>query len=100
VIGVAPELTTQIPGAVLVELEREDVVKVEWVSASPPVLRYKLKAKATGRVHSVYADGCRGERSTPQLLSDGRWLDGGIIRGADGIEVAKLRGGDRAMVAR
>jgi len=42
VIGVAPDVTEQIPGRILVELAKEDVVKVEWVSASPPVLRFAI----------------------------------------------------------
>lgn len=100
VIGVAPDVTEQIPGRILVELAKEDVVKVEWVSASPPVLRYKIKVKATGNVRSAYLDGCQRERPAPQVFPDGRWLDGGLIRGADGSELGKLRGGDRAVIAR
>ena len=68
------------------------VVKIEWVRAEPPIVRYTI---ARGRqTWTEHVKDCQYTASPPYPLEDGRWLDGATVRRADGSEIGTLRGGE------
>lgn len=93
-----PATADDIPGAILADQAATVVQKIEWVSATPPVLRVRTKIR--GALATTYVLACKDRQPAPQVLGDGRWVDQATIRTADGHEVAKLRGGDSPAVAR
>jgi hypothetical protein len=81
-----------------VMMDKGQATRVDWVSATPPMIRYVVKSPHF--TAATYVEDCGQERPAPRALHDGRWLDGEIVRRADGSELGKLRGGASAAVAR
>lgn len=79
------------------ELASVQVTKVDWVRATPPVMRYLVKKRSLTWTGYVYD--CQEDHDAPLLLSDGRWIDDGLVRRADGSELGSLQGNDRVVVA-
>jgi len=73
------------------------VTRVDWIAASPALMRYTVMS--SWGTYMTYVEDCKAERPAPQRLADGRWLDGEIVRDADGSERVRLRGNDAVEVA-
>ena len=101
-----PHGSTEWPGApgaiddgALAELvDKGQVARVEWVVASPPILRIAITSSRGGDTR--YLVDCKTDAAAPHPLGDGRWLDGNTLRKPDGSEAGTLRSHDDLAIAR
>jgi hypothetical protein len=68
------------------------VIRIEWVRAVPPIVRYTVVHGS--QTWTEHWKDCQYFASAPYPLEAGRWLDGTTVRRADGSEIGTLRGGD------